>query len=299
MRRFPMCPACQAEYDDPSSRRFHVEANACPDCGPRIALWDPAGNVLATGHKALAYAAEAIRQGRIVALKGLGGFQLVVDARNDAAVRGLRDCKRRPAKPFAIMVPSLADAAAVANLSRDEEQLLCSSAAPIVLLRARSDSNLVVRSVAPSNPLLGVMLPYTPLHHLLMDALGFPIVATSGNRSGEPIVADEDEALRRLKGCADVFLVHDRPILRPVDDSVVRMMAGQATVLRLGAGLCATAARRSIGRGAKACGWRTPEECGGDCCRAASYSRPSYWRPRRGRNADRLYACRRGVGVAL
>jgi hydrogenase maturation protein HypF len=236
MRRFPMCAACQAEYDDPSSRRFHVEANACPDCGPRIALWDSAGNVLATGHQALAYAADAIRQGRIVALKGLGGFQLVVDARNDAAVRGLRDRKRRPAKPFAIMVPSLADAAAVANLSRDEEQLLCSSAAPIVLLRARLDSNLVARSVAPSNPLLGIMLPYTPLHHLLMDALGIPIVATSGNQSGEPIVADEDEALRRLKGCADVFLVHDRPILRPVDDSVVRMMAGHVTVLRLARG---------------------------------------------------------------
>ena len=134
------------------------------------------------------------------------------------------------------MVASLANATAIASVSREEEQLLCSAAAPIVLLRAKSDSTLVAPSVAPSNPLLGVMLPYTPLHHLLMDKLGFPIVATSGNRGGELIVADEHEALGRLKGVADIFLVHDRPILRPVDDSVVRMMAGQETVLRLARG---------------------------------------------------------------
>lgn len=236
MRRFPMCAACQAEYDDPGSRRFHVEANACPDCGPQITLWDSAGNAVAADQHALEQAADAIRQGRIVALKGLGGFQLLVDARNDTAVRDLRARKRRLTKPFAIMVASLANATAIASVSREEEQLLCSAAAPIVLLRAKSDSTLVAPSVAPSNPLLGVMLPYTPLHHLLMDKLGFPIVATSGNRGGELIVADEHEALGRLKGVADIFLVHDRPILRPVDDSVVRMMAGQETVLRLARG---------------------------------------------------------------
>ena len=236
MRRYPMCTACQAEYDDPGSRRFHAEANACPDCGPRLALWDSAGNVVTTHHQALESAVGVLCRGQIVALKGLGGFQLLVDARNDAAVRQMRNRKRRPTKPFALMVPTFTDATAIATLSPEEKQLLCSAAAPIVLLRARSDATLIAPSVAPSNPQLGVMLPYTPLHHLLMEALGFPIVATSGNRGGEPIVADEDEALDRLKGIADVFLVHDRPILRPVDDSVVRLMAGREVILRCARG---------------------------------------------------------------
>ena len=236
MRGFSMCAACQAEYDDPGSRRFHVEANACPDCGPQMSLWDSAGNAVATRHQALDYAVDALCHGRMVALKGLGGFQLLVDARNDSAVRRLRNRKKRPAKPFALMVPTFADAAAIAHISPEEKQLLCSAAAPIVLLRARSDSTLIAPSVAPSNPWLGVMLPYTPLHHLLMDALGFPLVATSGNRGGEPIVADEDEAIERLKDIADVFLVHDRPILRPVDDSVVRLMAGRELILRCARG---------------------------------------------------------------
>lgn len=236
MRLFPMCAACQAEHDDPVSRRFHAETNACPVCGPQLALWDAAGNPVATGHWALDSAAEALRAGLIVALKGLGGFQLLVDARKDAAVRRLRERKRRPAKPFALMVPTFADAAAIANVSPEEEQLLCSAAAPIVLLRARSDSTGIAPSVAPSNPWLGIMLPYTPLHHLLMSALRFPIVATSGNGSGEPIVADEKQARERLRQIADVFLVHDRPILRAVDDSVVRVAAGREVVLRCGRG---------------------------------------------------------------
>ena len=194
------------------------------------------GSEYATRHQALDGAVDALRQGRIVALKGLGGFQLLVDARNDSAVRRLRDRKRRPAKPFALMVPTFADAAAITNISPEEKQLLCSAAAPIVLLRARPDSTLIAPSVAPSNAWLGVMLPYTPLHHLLMDALGFPIVATSGNRGGEPIVADESEALERLAGIADVFLVHDRPIFHPVDNSVVRVLAGHEVILRCARG---------------------------------------------------------------
>ncbi len=236
MRLFPMCAACQAEYDDPGSRRFHAEANACPHCGPQLALWDAAGNVLARRHQALDAAVDALRLGRVVALKGLGGFQLLVDARNDAAVRRLRDRKKRPAKPFALMVSTLAAARAITSISPEEKQLLRSAAAPIVLLRARSDSTLIAPSVAPSNPWLGIMLPYTPLHHLLMDALGSPIVATSGNRGGAPIVADEVEAIERLKGIADVFLVHDRPIMRPVDDSVVRQIAGREVILRCARG---------------------------------------------------------------
>ncbi len=235
MRQFPMCAACQAEYDDPGSRRFHAEANACPHCGPQLTLWDAGGNVLATRHQALEAALAALRLGRIVALKGLGGFQLLVEARTDAAVRRLRERKRRSAKPFALMVPTLADAAAIATISPEEKQLLCAAAAPIVLLRARPAID-IAPSVAPSNPWLGIMLPYTPLHHLLMDSLGFPIVATSGNRGGEPIVVDEDEAIERLRGIADVFLVHDRPILRRVDDSVVRQIAGREVILRCARG---------------------------------------------------------------
>jgi hydrogenase maturation protein HypF len=232
MRHFHMCAACQAEYDDPASRRFHAEANACADCGPRLALWDASGGTLARGHSALTLAADALRDGVIVALKGLGGFQLLVDARNDAAVRRLRDRKRRPAKPFAIMVPSFAHALMIAEIGAEEAAALADSTAPIVLLRARQDGNPIAPSVAPANPRLGIMLPYTPLHHLLMAELGSPVVATSGNRGGEPIVADETDALARLGGLADLFLVHDRPILRPVDDSVLRIIAGRETVLR-------------------------------------------------------------------
>jgi hydrogenase maturation protein HypF len=232
MQCFAMCTGCLAEYEDPGSRRFHTETNACPQCGPQLAMWNAVGDVLATGDQAIREAADALRQGQIIALKGLGGFQLLVDARNDIAVRRLRDQKRRPAKPFAIMVPTLADALQVAAISVQEEQLLRSAAAPIVLLRLRLGPKLIAANVAPANPLIGVMLPYTPLHHLLMAELDCPIVATSGNRGDEPITTDEGAALESLAGLADLFLVHDRPILRPVDDSVVRVIARRETVLR-------------------------------------------------------------------
>ena len=232
MRHFPMCVACQAEYRDPASRRFHAETNACPACGPQLTLLDPAGRPVAAGNQALMAATEAVGNGKIVALMGLGGFQLLVDARDEVAVRRLRDRKRRPAKPFAVMVATMAEARAVADVTTEDERALVSTAAPIVLLRARTDTVLIAPCVVPDNPLLGIMLPATPLHHLLARDLGFPIVATSGNRSGEPIVADEAEALQRLAGLGDLFLVHDRPIVRPLDDSVVRIIAGRETVLR-------------------------------------------------------------------
>jgi hydrogenase maturation protein HypF len=233
LRRFPLCVACAGEYTDPGSRRFHAESICCPECGPQLALWDPAGRVLARRAAALARAAEAIRGGRILALKGLGGFQLLVDARDEAAVRRLRARKRRPRKPLALMVPDIAAAAALAAISATERDALCSPAAPIVLLRALpAASAALAPSVAPGSLCLGLMLPTSPLHRLLTRALGFPVVATSGNLGEAPIIGEESEALARLADVADAFLVHDRPIARTVDDSVVRVIAGAPTVLR-------------------------------------------------------------------
>jgi hydrogenase maturation protein HypF len=232
MRHFPMCASCEAEYHDPASRRFHAETNSCPTCGPQLTLLGADGETVATGDHALIAAADAVASGRIIALKGLGGFQLVVDARDPAAVDRLRERKRRPAKPFAIMSATLAEVAALVHMSPEEERLLASAAAPIVLLRVRAGMDRIAPAVAPANPWLGIMLPATPLHHLLLRELGFPVVATSGNRRSEPIVTDETEAPTRLGGIADLFLVHDRPILRPVDDSVARLIAGRETVLR-------------------------------------------------------------------
>ena len=232
MRHFPMCAECQAEYVNPENRRFHAEPIACPQCGPQLALWDSTGQPIAARHAALLEAAEALRRGMIVALKGLGGFQFVVDATNEAAVCRLRVRKRRPRKPFALMLPSLEEAEATAYVGDAERRLLVSPSAPIVVLRARSGGGALAPSVAPGNPCCGIMLPYTPLHHLLLHELKRPVVATSGNLGDEPIVTDETEARGRLAGIADRLLVHDRPIRRAVDDSVVRVMAGRAVVLR-------------------------------------------------------------------
>lgn len=230
MRQFEMCPVCHTEYENPLDRRFHAQPNACPVCGPHLELWNERGVTLEAHHAALIAAAQAIGDGKIVALKGLGGFQLLVDARNEYAVQRLRRLKQRPDKPFAVMYPRLDLIRQHCAVSRLESDLLTSPAAPIVLLRA--EQIWLAPGIAPGNPYLGVMLPYTPLHHLLMAELGFPIVATSGNRSDEPICIDEHEALERLAGIADLFLVHNRPIVRQVDDSVVRVVSGEAQILR-------------------------------------------------------------------
>jgi hydrogenase maturation protein HypF len=216
MRLFAMCRACQTEYDDPSNRRFHAQPNACPDCGPQL-------------DRNIDDVAGAIRSGAVVAVKGLGGFHLMVDARNEEAICRLRERKAREEKPFALMFPSLEAVEEWCELSPPELQLLMSPPAPIVLLRRRVD---VSPGIAPGNPYLGVMLPYTPLHHLLMRELGFPVVATSGNLSQEPICIDESEARDRLMRIADEFLMHNRPIVRPVEDSVVRVMLGRPLILR-------------------------------------------------------------------
>jgi hydrogenase maturation protein HypF len=230
MRHFTMCPQCQAEYHDPHNRRFHAQPNACPQCGPQLTLWDGNGAPLAVQQVALRAAAEAIRHGAIVAVKGLGGFHLMVDAGNVAAVQQLRQRKQREEKPFALMYPTLAAVQEHCHVSAVEARLLLSPASPIVLLRRKS--SLPPAAIAPGNPSLGVMLPYTPLHHLLLQELGFAIVVTSGNRASEPLCIDADEALVRLAGIADLFLVHDRPIARPVDDSLSRVILGTEQLLR-------------------------------------------------------------------
>ncbi len=226
-----MCPACRAEYEDPRNRRFHAQPNACPQCGPQLALWNAAGQELAQREEALQKAVLALKEGVIVAVKGLGGFHLMVRADDQAAVRRLRARKRREEKPFALMCPSLKAANVLAEVDALEARALTSPEAPIVLCRRRAQAPVAL-GVAPGNPWLGLMLPYTPLHHLLLADLGCSVVATSGNLSDEPLCIDEQEALRRLNGVADLFLVHNRPIVRHVDDSVVRVVLGREMVLR-------------------------------------------------------------------
>ena len=233
MKSFTMCPACSREYGDPGDRRFHAQPNACPECGPEIALWNKEGQPMACRDDALRQAAEAVRQGKILALKGLGGFHLLADARNEDTVRLLRRRKSREEKPFALMFPEAAMLGAACEYGEAELQILQSVQSPIVLLRRRDGAAPeIAPSIAPGNPWLGAMLPYTPLHHLLLAELGFPVIATSGNLADEPICIDEREALTRLRGIADLFLVHNRPILRHVDDSIVKMIGGRPVVLR-------------------------------------------------------------------
>jgi len=237
MREFEMCPQCRAEYEDPTDRRFHAQPNACPVCGPRLELWNQEGVVLSREIAAMEQTATALAEGLIVAIKGIGGFHLMADARNDDAVRRLRRLKHREEKPFAVMAPTVDAVRAECAVSELEERLLRSPEAPIVLLKRLVGERELRRSqiapsVAPGNPCLGVMLPYAPLHHLLMARLGYPLVATSGNLSDEPICTDEHEALERLGGIADRLLIHNRRIVRHVDDSVVRVMLERELVMR-------------------------------------------------------------------
>ena len=230
MRRFAMCAACRAEYEDPGNRRFHAQPNACPRCGPALRLVDPRGRpvALSGARDAAQAAADALRAGRIVAVKGLGGFHLACRADDQRAVARLRAGKHREHKPFALMVASVAGAQALVQLEAAERELLSSPARPIVLAR-RHPGGQVAEAVAPGFPELGVMLPYSPLHHLLLDDVGgLPLVMTSGNVSDEPIAHRNREALERLAPLADLLLLHDRPIHTRVDDSVVRVIATPA-----------------------------------------------------------------------
>jgi hydrogenase maturation protein HypF len=223
MAHFSMCPDCRHEYDDPLDRRFHAQPNACPVCGPQVGL-------IADAH-AFGYlkplnlqddierTAQLLKDGSIVGIKGLGGFHLACDATNVEAVARLRERKQRPDKPFAVMVSSLEEARQHCYVGAEEEALLNSASAPIVLLYRRVDSG-IAPNVAPDNPMLGVMLSYTPLHHLLLRDADRPLVMTSGNLSEMPVIADNDEALSQLKDIADAFLLHDRPIHMRCDDAV-------------------------------------------------------------------------------
>jgi hydrogenase maturation protein HypF len=240
---FSLCSACRREFEDPADRRFHAETIACPACGPRLALWDGAGRPLVgpDGSGGTAALIEAccgrLAVGEILALQGVGGFQLLVDATNPAAVARLRRRKRRPAKPFALLVAEAGVLEPFCRIVAEERWALADPAAPIVLLRRRLGAAEALPGVAPGSPSLGAMLPASPLHHLLAHAFGRPLVATSGNPSGEPLCTDPLEALERLGAAAgepiaDAFLVHDRGIARPLDDSVLQLIDGRPALLR-------------------------------------------------------------------
>jgi len=230
MRCFKMCPDCQREYDDPLDRRFHAQPNACPRCGPSLTLVKGSGETIACPD-VIAEASKLLKEGKILAIKGLGGFHLACDATSGEAIQTLRDRKRRPYKPLAIMLAALEQIKEHCFVSEEEEKLLTSPECPILLLRWKDDSS-VSRKVAPELRYLGVMLPYTPLHHVLLRETGMPLVMTSGNISEEPIAKDNDEAIRRLKGIADFFVVHNRDIYARYDDSLAIVERGKPQLVR-------------------------------------------------------------------
>jgi hydrogenase maturation protein HypF len=276
MAVFAMCDACRREYEDPNDRRFHAQPNACPVCGPQVRLlpgvrlepettsdaasgssWtsDVASGCSPLVSDPIATAADELIAGKIVAVKGIGGFHLACDATSQAAVLRLRRRKRREEKPLAVMVRSVADADAIGIVGAEERRQLGSVERPIVLLTKRA-SSAIAESVAPRNRQIGVMLAYSPLHHLLLAGAGRPLVMTSGNLSDEPIAFDNDEAIDRLRNVADLFVVHDRPIAARCDDSVVAVIAHSPTVIRRSRGFVPRPIRlgRPFARPVLACG---------------------------------------------
>ncbi|MDZ7725458.1 MAG: carbamoyltransferase HypF [candidate division KSB1 bacterium] len=235
MREFRMCPTCQSEYENPDDRRFHAQPNACPDCGPQVEWVDTSGRSIASRNEAIAQCVELLRDGRIAAVKGLGGFHLMADAGNTDAVQRLRRRKHRDEKPFALMM-NAADAETVCDISLLEKSALHAPGAPIVLLAKKQQTSEchgnIAENIAANNPWLGVMLPYTPLHHIILEKFGRPLVATSGNLSDDTICTDNHDALERLSRIADAFLMHNRRIARHADDSIVRVINNRLVALR-------------------------------------------------------------------
>lgn len=231
MRRYTLCAECAREYSDPEDRRFHAQSTACPHCGPTLLFLAPDCTRLASGERALDAGLRALGNGAILAIKGIGGFHLACDATREASVAKLRTRKVRPSKPLAVMVADLAAAESLARIDSGDRALLSRADSPIVLVRKREPSPLAP-GVAPDTSDIGLMLPYTPLHHLLLRAGSRPLVMTSGNRSSEPIAFEDDAALESLGPFCDGFLTHDRSIAAPCDDSVVRTIAGGPTLLR-------------------------------------------------------------------
>jgi len=234
MAAFTMCNACQAEYENPADRRFHAEPNACPVCGPKLWLEDKTGRpiILPVGEDVITRVAAMIGEGAIVAIKGIGGFHLACDAANDRAVAELRQRKRRYHKPFALMARDLNTVRAYVEVGDGEAELLLSPASPIVILERRQDAPELAAELAPGQSTLGFMLPYTPLHHLLMREVLRPIVLTSGNGSDEPQCIGNEESRRVLHDIADVWVMHDRDIINRLDDSVVRVVDGTPSIIR-------------------------------------------------------------------
>lgn len=235
MAPFAMCAACRREHDDLADRRYHAQPIACPACGPTLRASAVDGAPIAEGGAALEVACEAIRRGAIVALKGVGGFQLVTDATLDSGVTRLRERKRRPREPFAVMVRDLDEARRLAHVSALEAAALASASAPIVLAARRASA--LAPSIAPGLARVGLMLPSSPLHHLLLERVGAPVVATSANVHGEPLVTEDADARARLAHIADLVLGHDRAIVRRCDDSLVHAVLGEVRTLRLARGL--------------------------------------------------------------
>jgi hydrogenase maturation protein HypF len=254
MAAFAMCPDCQREYDEVGDRRFHAQPNACPACGPRLDVRTADGQPFRTAD-AIDDIGRALREGLIVAVKGIGGFQLACDATSEVAVTRLRDRKHRDEKPFAVMVRNLDEAARIADLRSEEAALLMSVERPIVLATRRTDAGLA-EAIAPRNPLVGIMAANSPLHDLLLAAARVPLVMTSGNLSEEPIVTDNADALIRLRGVADLFLLHDRDIVTRCDDSIARVINGRPVVLRRARGYVPRpiAIRRAFEAPVLACG---------------------------------------------
>ncbi len=235
MKSFKMCDECRKEYEHPGDRRFHAQPVACPRCGPQLELWDALGNIISSADNALQLTIDKIIAGKIIAVKGLGGFQLIADASNEKTILQLRKLKQRDEKPFALMFKDIESVKNICEVSLFEERLLQSPESPIVLLKRKSPTgseSLINEYIAPGNPYLGIMLPYTPLHILLMEGFKKPIIATSANIAEEPICIDNFEALDRLNGIAEFFLVHNRPITRQVGDSITRVILGIEMIIR-------------------------------------------------------------------